>query len=543
MSGMTVYFIRRLMLVPITFLCITLMVYSILRVVPGGPIEQAEARIKLSRSGEAGGGGDGGGDGQDMQLDASAMRELEAYYALDKPILVGYLQWLGALPRDRLVPVPPAPERGNEAAKERLFDAGDNPEALAAAERETGFFLRYGRLYRLAIKPLAELREAADRVDGELGELLEDKGLTAYGGYLHRPLTDEESAARADLIEKAEKLAHAGYGKRDELFALLDGEGLTWSAGTYFIRLTESELAADRVFTDRALALLDARRLAELKFAEIRESAGFEINEDGRVYRVESGFSGILQLDFGNSYTYNEPVLGLIGSKMEVSIQFGLIGYLLSWLICVPLGVMKAIKHRTSFDTVSSVVVFLGYSIPGFVLCLILLSTVAVNVDWLPLGGYKPPNIEELGWLDSVIGRIRHMIIPVAGYMIGGFATMTILMKNSLLENLGQDYVRTAFAKGLKERRVIFVHALRNSLIPVTAGIGHALGLLFAGSFLIEKTCNIDGMGYLGFQAIGQRDYPIILGLLVFLVLIRLFGNIISDIIWALIDPRIRFGS
>ncbi len=134
------------------------------------------------------------------------------------------------------------------------------------------------------------------------------------------------------------------------------------------------------------------------------------------------------------------------------------------------------------------------------------------------------------------------MLIPVAGYMIGGFAGMTILMKNSLLENLGQDYVRTAFAKGLREKRVIFVHALRNSLIPITAGIGHALGLLFAGSFLIEKTCNIDGMGLSGFHAVVGRDYPIILGLLVLLVLIRLTGNILSDIIWALIDPRIRFG-
>ena len=134
------------------------------------------------------------------------------------------------------------------------------------------------------------------------------------------------------------------------------------------------------------------------------------------------------------------------------------------------------------------------------------------------------------------------MIIPVTGYVIGAFAGMTILMKNSLLENLGQDYVRTAFAKGLSERRVIFVHALRNSLIPITAGIGHALGILFAGSFLIEKTCNIDGMGLLGYQAVVQRDYPIILGLLVILELIGLFGNILSDVIWALIDPRIRFG-
>ena len=137
----------------------------------------------------------------------------------------------------------------------------------------------------------------------------------------------------------------------------------------------------------------------------------------------------------------------------------------------------------------------------------------------------------------------KRTFLPVLCYMVGSFATLTVLMKNSLMENLGADYVRTAFAKGLSERRVVFVHALRNSLIPVTAGIGHALGLLFAGSFLIEKTCNIDGMGYLGFQAIVTRDYPIILGLLVFLVLIRLFGNIISDIIWALIDPRIRFGS
>ncbi len=542
MSGMTVYFIRRLLLVPITFFCITLMVYSILRIVPGGPIEQAEAQIKLGEAGEAGGGGDDSADGQDMQLDESAMRELESYYALDKPIPIGYLQWLGFLPRDRLVPVPPVPEKGLEDVKRRLTEAADDA-TRSAIEKETGYFLRLGRLARMDMKPLVDLRQAVNRVNEELADLIERKGYVAYRGRFYRPLTEEEAAGRASLIKKAGELVSAGYGKRDELQVLLDRELLTWKGGVYFTRTSENEQAADAEFFARAGSLLAASRLAEEKLAEIRKAHAYEITEDGRVYRVVRSFSGIVQLDFGNSYTYNEPVLGLIGSKMEVSIQFGLIGYLLSWLICVPLGVMKAIKHRTNFDTISSIVVFLGYSIPGFVLCLILLSTVAVNVDWLPLGGYKPANIEELGWLDSVIGRIRHMIIPVAGYMIGGFATMTILMKNSLLENLGQDYVRTAFAKGLKERRVIFVHALRNSLIPVTAGIGHALGLLFAGSFLIEKTCNIDGMGYLGFQAIGQRDYPIILGLLVFLVLIRLFGNIISDIIWALIDPRIRFGS
>jgi len=142
-----------------------------------------------------------------------------------------------------------------------------------------------------------------------------------------------------------------------------------------------------------------------------------------------------------------------------------------------------------------------------------------------------------------VKAQLHHTVVPIFGYLITGFATMTILMKNSLLENLGQDYVRTAFAKGLSERRVIFVHALRNSLIPITAGIGHALGIIFAGSFLIENVCNIPGMGLLGYTSILARDYPIIMGILVFGVLIQLVGNIISDVVWALIDPRIRFGT
>ena len=160
----------------------------------------------------------------------------------------------------------------------------------------------------------------------------------------------------------------------------------------------------------------------------------------------------------------------------------------------------------------------------------------------MPLGGFRSENWAELGFFARIANQLHHTAIPVVGYVMGGFATMTILMKNSLLDNLGADYVRTAFAKGLSERRVVFVHAMRNSLIPLTVGIGHALGLLFAGSFLIEKTCNIPGMGLLSFNSVIQRDYPVILGTLVFLVLIRLTGNIFSDVIWALIDPRIRFG-
>jgi microcin C transport system permease protein len=133
------------------------------------------------------------------------------------------------------------------------------------------------------------------------------------------------------------------------------------------------------------------------------------------------------------------------------------------------------------------------------------------------------------------------MFLPVLCYMVGGFATLTILTKNSLMENLSQDYVRTAFAKGLPKRRVVFVHALRNSLIPLATGLGNVFSLILAGSFLIEKVFNIDGMGYLGYTSILQRDYPVALGILVVSSLLMLIGNIISDMIYAVVDPRIRF--
>jgi len=158
-----------------------------------------------------------------------------------------------------------------------------------------------------------------------------------------------------------------------------------------------------------------------------------------------------------------------------------------------------------------------------------------------PLGGFRPDNWQYLNLGEKVVAQLHHMALPVFCYMVGAFATETILTKNSLMENLGQDYVRTAFAKGLSERRVIFVHALRNSLIPIVTGLGHAISLVLAGSFLIERVFNIDGMGYLGYTAILQRDYPVALGILVISSLLMLIGNILSDIIYAVVDPRIRF--
>jgi microcin C transport system permease protein len=251
----------------------------------------------------------------------------------------------------------------------------------------------------------------------------------------------------------------------------------------------------------------------------------------------------VVRLDLGTSYIYQDPVWDVIKSRFPISIFLGLTGFVLSYMVCVPLGVIKAVRHGSRFDFFSSVIVFLGYAVPGWALGTALLVLFGGGSFWdlFPLGGFRPDNWEYLSLWGKITGQMHHMALPVFCYMVGAFATETILTKNSLMENLGQDYVRTAFAKGLSERRVIFVHALRNSLIPLVTGFGHAISLILAGSFLIERVFNIDGMGYLGYTAILQRDYPVALGILVISSVLMLIGNILSDIIYALVDPRIRF--
>jgi microcin C transport system permease protein len=251
----------------------------------------------------------------------------------------------------------------------------------------------------------------------------------------------------------------------------------------------------------------------------------------------------VLHFDLGRSYIYQDPVWDVIKQRFPVSIFIGLTSFVLSYLICVPLGVLKAVKHGSKFDFSSSFIVFLGYSIPGWALGTVLLVLLGGGSFWsvFPLGGFRPSNWEFLSLFDKVTQQIYYMFLPVCCYMVAQFATLTILTKNSLMENLGQDYVRTAFAKGLDEKRVIFVHALRNSLIPIATGLGHVISLILAGSFLIEKVFNIDGMGYLGYTSILQRDYPVALGILVVSSLLMLIGNILSDMIYVIVDPRIRF--
>jgi microcin C transport system permease protein len=273
---------------------------------------------------------------------------------------------------------------------------------------------------------------------------------------------------------------------------------------------------------------------------EIRRYYGF----DKPIYkRYGLWLWNVVHLDLGRSYVYQDPVLDIIRARFPFSLTLGLTGFLLSYLVCVPLGVMKAVRHGSKFDVLSSVTVFIGYAIPGWALGTVLLVLFGGGSFWdvFPLGGFRSDNWEYLTFSERVIDQTRHMVLPVLCYMVGEFATLTILTKNALIENMAQDYIRTAFAKGLQERRVIFVHALRNSLIPLVTGLGSVFSLILAGSFLIEKVFNIDGMGFLGYNAILQRDYPVALGILVIGSVLMLVGNILSDIIYAFVDPRIRF--
>ncbi len=280
--------------------------------------------------------------------------------------------------------------------------------------------------------------------------------------------------------------------------------------------------------------------IPESAMEEIKKYYGFDkpIHE-----RYFLWISNLAHLNLGKSYVYAEPVWDVITSRFPVSIYFGLISFVMTYLVCIPLGVFKAVKNGSKFDIMSSVLVFIGYSIPGFALGAFLLVLFGGGsfLDWFPLGGFRSVDWAEMSLSDKIFDQLHHTVLPVISYMIGSFATLTILTKNSVIENLSQDYIRTAFAKGISEKKVIFKHALRNSLIPIATGIGHFLSLILAGSFLIESVFNIDGMGLLGFKSVVNRDYPVVMGILVISTLLLLIGNIISDIIYALVDPRIRF--
>ena len=253
-----------------------------------------------------------------------------------------------------------------------------------------------------------------------------------------------------------------------------------------------------------------------------------------------------LMLDFGESFYRDRSVVDLVLDKMPVSISLGIWTTLLVYLISIPLGIAKAVRDGSRFDVWTSVLVVIGAAIPSFLFAVFLLVTFAGGsyLDWFPLAGLTSENWETLSWPSRILDYFWHITLPVLAMTIGGFATLTMLTKNSFLDQINQQYVLTARAKGLSERRVVYGHVFRNAMLIVIAGFPSAfIGILFTGSLLIEIIFSLDGLGLLGFEAAFARDYPVMFGTLFFFSLLGLVMSLLGDLTYTLVDPRIDFES
>jgi microcin C transport system permease protein len=252
----------------------------------------------------------------------------------------------------------------------------------------------------------------------------------------------------------------------------------------------------------------------------------------------------LFTFQFGDSYYHHRAVVDIIKEKLPVSASLGIISFFLTYIVCVPLGVMKAVRHGSKFDLSSSVVILIGYSLPGFVLGVFMMVLFGGGRFWdiLPLRGLVSDNFASLSPLQQFFDYVHHLIMPIICMTISSFAVLTLLTKNSVLDNVQQQYVLTARAKGVEERWVIWKHVFRNSLIPLVTGVaGSFLTMFFSEALLIEKLFSLDGLGLLAFDSVMSRDYPIVMANLFFMSLLFIIGNLLSDILYVIVDPRINF--
>lgn len=304
------------------------------------------------------------------------------------------------------------------------------------------------------------------------------------------------------------------------------------------------------------------QKLAQLRFAGV-ESSGGQGNVSGSDYGVSKevmealkkqyGFDkpihvqyliwlkNAITFDFGESFIHEEPVVDLILERVPISLQFGVVSLILTYLVCIILGVSMAVRKDSAFDISSSVILIVLYSIPSLMLGILLKVFVAGHLDWFPIGDlYSDMYFEKEFW-ERILDRIHHFILPMLCYMVGAFTILTQFMKNNLLEEINKDYIKTAKAKGLSKKVVIYKHALRNALVPIATGLGNIFGIFLAGSLIIEKIFNIQGIGLLAFDSAIARDYNVIMALIFIQSLIFIVGRIVSDFTYIIIDPRIDF--
>ncbi|SOD92726.1 microcin C ABC transporter permease YejB [Caenispirillum bisanense] len=275
--------------------------------------------------------------------------------------------------------------------------------------------------------------------------------------------------------------------------------------------------------------------------AEIEKQFGFDKPAHERFWLMIKNYA---TFDLGESYYRDRSVLELIWEKLPVSASLGIWSTLIIYLVSVPLGVMKAVRDGSRFDTWTSGVVIVGYAVPAFLFAILLIVLFAGGryFDWFPLRGLTSDDWADLSWPMRIVDYFWHLALPVTAMVIGGFAGLTMLTKNSFLEEINKQYVITARAKGLNERQVLYGHVFRNAMLLIIAGFPAALvTMLFTGSVLIEVIFSLDGLGLLGFEATINRDYPVMFGTLYVFGLIGLLLNLVSDITYHMVDPRITF--
>lgn len=281
------------------------------------------------------------------------------------------------------------------------------------------------------------------------------------------------------------------------------------------------------------------KALDQKQIAELKKQYGFDKPAPERFLITLGQY---LRFDLGKSFFQPKDVWQLIKEKLPVSISLGLWTFLLSYLISIPLGITKAVRAGSRFDLWTTLLVLSGYAIPGFVLGVALLVIFGGQLQWFPLRGLTSSNWDSLNAAAKVVDYLWHIALPVTASVLGSFAVITMLTKNSFLEEIRKQYVVTARAKGLDEKRVLYKHVFRNAMLPIIAGFPAAfIGAFFAGSLLIETLFSLDGLGLLGYESVVRRDYPVVLGTLYLFTLMGLVTKLVSDLLYVWVDPRVKF--
>ena len=286
-----------------------------------------------------------------------------------------------------------------------------------------------------------------------------------------------------------------------------------------------------------------AKGLDEEQIAQLNALYGFDQPAYQRFLTMMGNY---LTFNFGQSYIHHQSVLELIASKLPVSLTLGLWTFFLTYLTCIPLGIAKAMYDGSRFDIISSTVILFGYAIPNFVLGILLIVLFSGGSFWdiFPLRGLVSDNWHELTWYQQILDYLWHITLPIISLMVGNFAVMTMLTKNSFIEEIRKQYVLTARAKGLSNTVILYKHIFRNAMIPLATSFPAAfIAAFFAGSLLVETIFSLDGLGLLSYESVIKRDYPVVLGSLYIFTLLGLFAKLLADISYVLIDPRIQFES